>query len=330
MPTPVRTAIIGSGRAARHAIDMVTAAGELELVAVTTAREDIAGADIATLSGGPATGIALELGNARVLDPANADLVLHCSSASRDDLLALVAAAARSGSTFVTVSGCIHPGTAFGADAARIAADAEQSGARIAGAGINPGFLLDVLPAAAASALADPRQVVARRTTDMSRWGQAMREAVGFGDGPATARIEDVWSLDESLALVCDSLGFEQTGHRIEVEHLRPPAGGDYPTARDGRVGFLQRGTAECRGGASVVLEWVAVLGAAVELYGAGTTVTVTDSSGAAGELRFQGQHDHDAYPATLARARFAARRLLFDLPAGLYDAALRRHRASP
>lgn len=324
---PRAVAVFGTGRAGQHAIRMLLDDDMLDLRAVGTTDPGKDGVDAGVLAGVGETGYAAVHGLKPRDVGGEVDVILHCGAASRGELAEFLGDAADSGIDVVSVSGCFHPRTAFGdATCAELAASAVASGARLTGTGVNPGFLLDVLPWIVSSLVRSPASVHARRTTDMKHWGSTMRAAIGFGDGPATHAVNDLLSLDESLALLAESVGVEIADMRIEIEDVVAGSAREVhgrQIARGEHCGFIQRATATATDERRLTLEWVAVLGLAEEDgVGDGTDVTVTDAAGSTATAHVAGTHDRDAYPATVARAAHVAT-LIAGLAPGLYGANL-------
>lgn len=321
-------AVFGTGRVGQHAVRMLLDDDQFVLRAVGTTDPGKNGADAGTLAGAAEAGVAV----VHDLNPRDlrgeVEVIFHCGAASDAELADFLGDAAAAGIDVVSVAGCVHPRTAFGAArCAELAAAARGSGARLTGAGVNPGFLLDNLPWAVSSFVRKPQTIFARRTTDMSYWGSTMRAAIGFGEGPATHAVTDLLSLEESLALLAESVGLEIAEQTIQVEDVAAALEREVHGRRIERgetCGFVQRATASAADGRSITLEWVAVLGLVEEDgYGHGTEVSLTDAAGATVTAHMAGSHDHDAYPATVARAAHVAT-LIDGLAPGLYGANLR------
>jgi hypothetical protein len=324
---PRSVAVFGTGRAGQHAIRMLQDDDMLELRALGTTDAAKDGIDAGELAGIGELGLAAVHGLKPRDVGGEVDVILHCGAAPRDELADFLGDAAGSGIDVVSVSGCFHPRTAFGdAACAELAASAAASGARLTGTGVNPGFLLDVLPWITSSLLRAPSSVHARRTTDMKHWGSTMRAAIGFGEGPATHAVTELLSLDESLALLAESLCVDIAETTIDVEEVLAGSAREVHGRRIERgehCGFIQRATATAFDGRQLTLEWAAVLGLAEDDgVGDGTDVTVTDAAGNVVTANVAGTHDRDAYPATVARAAHVAT-LITNLPPGLYGANL-------
>ena len=325
---PARAAaVFGTGRAGQHAVRMLLVDELFKLRAVGTTDPDKDGSDAGVLAGVEEAGVAAVHGlNPRDLE-GQVEVIFHCGNCTDTELAEFFAAAAASGIDVVSVAGGVHPRTAFGAArCAELAAAARASGARLTGAGVNPGFLLDVLPWTASSFVRVPEKIFARRTTDMAYWGPTMRAAIGFGEGPASHKVDELLSLEESLALLAESVGLEIAEQSIVVEDVAAAAEREVHGRRIERgesCGFVQRAIASSADGRSITLEGVAVLGLVEEDgFGPGTEVRLSDADGAVVTAHLAGSHDHDAYPATVSRAAHVAT-LLTGLPAGLYGADL-------
>ena len=109
--------------------------------------------------------------------------------------------------------------------AARLDALARQKGVAVAGVGVNPGFLMDLLPLVASTVCLDVERVEVERIVDAATRREPLQRKVGAGMTPeqfeALADREEIGhvGLMESCALLADGLGL--AADRIE-EELKP------------------------------------------------------------------------------------------------------------
>jgi hypothetical protein len=101
--------------------------------------------------------------------------------------------------------------------AARLDRAARRSGARLVGTGVNPGFVMDLLPLVLASVSRDVREIHVQRVVNASTRREPLQRKIGSGQDPAEFRRllqagkAGHAGLKESLALIAHSFG-----HRIE------------------------------------------------------------------------------------------------------------------
>ncbi|NLT04814.1 MAG: hypothetical protein GXY03_00745 [Solirubrobacterales bacterium] len=320
---PARAAVFGTGRSGTEIVRAAALRDDVELVGGVTVSPEKAGADLGELTVGERLGIEVVADLDGLLARADVDVVLHTGVGSNAERAAVLGRCAAAGKDAITVAGMVHPPTAIGAAAAaELDRTAREGGGRIVGTGVNPGLLLDTLPALLGSMATRIDHIHARRVSDIRNWGAgALDTEVGLGLAPEEIRGAAGLALDESLALIGDALGLGLD--RIEDVHEPLPA----PTAREhaGRRvevgannGFRRRALGH-RGGAVVAeVEWFAVFCLDPDVDGETDSATVTVTGDATVESSATGTFCGDPYPSTAARA-LAAIGPLASMPPGLY-----------
>lgn len=316
-------AVWGLGRAGTEMVKVLGAGSEFELAAAITTSPDKAGKDVGELIGAGPNGVRTTADAEAVLRDPGIDVVLYAGLGSDAEQAAIMGDAVDNGKAFITVSGFIHPPTGIGAEAAAALHErAVRGGGRVLGTGVNPGYLLDALPAAIASLSVPAKRIRARRVTDMRYWGDgAMRDEGGCGQDPDQVVVSEHLSLMSSLALLADHFG-GMTSEPAEEHEIRVTR-----VARsDGRrrveagqtVGFNR--TARVQAGATeIVLEWVSLFCIDPEEDGeAGVAAEIFLEGASDLSLSITGHALIDSYPATAARA-VAAIDPLLSLPPGVY-----------
>lgn len=219
MPTSslIRVVQLGFGDIGRRCARIVLARSDLHLVGVVDHAPDLAGrplVDVLGVSGKPP--ITIRDNVEHVLEVAQPHVVIQASVSRVPDVLPQIAPALARGVSVVTSAEEMtfpwhrHPDLAE-----RIAATARQNGARVVGAGVNPGFVLDFLPAVLAQAVHHVRRVRAARVVDAATRRAALQRKVGAGLSEADFRqrarenrIGHV-GLAESAALLAHALGWK-------------------------------------------------------------------------------------------------------------------------
>jgi hypothetical protein len=318
----LQVGVWGLGNAGRQMVDALREHRAYELAAAITTSADKAGRDVGTLLSGDPIGVDTTLDEAAVLADDSIDVILHAGLGSNDEVAALLGRVADAGKTGITVSGFIHPVSAIGAaGAAALDARAKDAGAHLLGTGVNPGYLLDALPAAIAS-LSCPTRVRAQRINDMRFWGDgALREEGGAGLDPGEVVVSDHLSLVSSVAVLADALGGATTAieehHEILVSESDRSDG--RRTVAAGQTKGFRRTARVMAGEIAVEVEWTAIfcLDPALD-DGLEMAAKVSVEGSAQIECSITGYGIVDSYPATAARA-IAAIAPLRSLPPGLY-----------
>jgi diaminopimelate decarboxylase len=297
-----RVAVFGTGRIGTEVVRALLAS-EHHLVAGAVHDPAKAGRDLGALTIGEQLGVATTDALDDVLGMRELDSVLYCGMGG-DVLADVLNRCADAGKDVISATGLVHPVADLGAARAReLDLRARASGARILGAGMNPGFLLDALPVVLATSMPDPVTVFGLRVSDASTWGSnVLRTELGFG-GPWQEGGEEsqfISYLRQSLHVVGDALG-------LEFEAVQPLPGpvlaehrtefGDLVAEPGTVIGFHHAVAGIVGGRERVRLEWRGVLDPSDE---EGTELRIDGPGGISQTIHFD--VPNDAYPGTAAR----------------------------
>jgi hypothetical protein len=221
----LRVIQVGLGPLGRTMVAFATQRPQLRMVAAVDPAPDIAGRDLGELCGLGPTGVRVipSLAQAAVAD-ADVAVLTTCSDLDRVESQLMELAAAQ----LPVVSTCEelsypwvdHPDHAFRLDAAF-----QEAGVACLGTGVNPGFLMDFLPAVLSGLCREVRHVTVRRVQDASTRRVPFQRKIGAGLTlkEFEARVADGSlrhvGLPESLQFVAAALG--RTLDHTE-EQLRP------------------------------------------------------------------------------------------------------------
>jgi hypothetical protein len=296
-----RVAVFGTGRIGADVVRALLAS-EHPLVGGVVHDHAKAGQDLGELTIGEPLGLPTTASLDELLGMPELDSVLYCGMGG-DVLQEVLNRCADAGKDVISATGLVHPVTDLGAERAQeLDRRARAGGARILGAGMNPGFLLDALPVVLATSMPDPVSILARRVSDISTWGAGvLRSELGFGGDASEAEEEPhfVGFLRQSLNVIGDALGLEfdsvratpslvPADRRVEFDGL---------VAEPGTViGFHHAVAGIVDGEERVRLEWRGMLSPADE----GTELRVDGPRGISETIRFD--VPSDAYPGTAAR----------------------------
>lgn len=318
-----RVAVWGLGRAGTEILRAIESRPDFELAAAITTSAEKEGKDAGELAGGRANGVFVGTDVDAMLADPSIDVVLYAGLGSAEDLTDRMGQAVDAGKGFITVSGFIHPPTSIGAEAAAaLDRRAVAGGGWILGTGVNPGYVLDALPAAAASLSVPVKRITARRVNDMRYWGDnALRYEGGCGWDPDELEVSEHLSLISSLALLADHFG-GMTGeptetHKVLVSEV-PRSDGRRSIEAGQTMGFSRRAAVDAAL-AEIAVEWTCIFCIDPEQDGDIEMTAEVEIEGASElTLSIKGYGLADSYPATAARAISAIHPLL-SLPPGLY-----------
>ncbi|MEU1517554.1 hypothetical protein ABZ490_36320 [Streptomyces sp. NPDC005811] len=240
-------------------------------------------------------------------------VVVHTNHAVADELAHALENCANLGLDVVTSSGLFHPATQLTDGGKALDSAARSRGTRIATAGLQPGFVFDVLPALLLQMAPGWRRLTIVKPSDARSWPRENRHMQGIGESPADLERETPYPLGASAHLIGEAVG-------RRVEHLheaRRALTSEHDVRLDDETipaglacGFRHECVAELEGGRQVTLVWEPTVAHAENLDLALRIVVDGDSW-----LRatVDGAFTADPYPGTVARmlsVASAARRL--------------------
>lgn len=307
---PVPVVVQGLGLLGRTAVELCAQTPGVELVAVVTRRPEAA----VGLPDGVVT--LADLGAAGRAFPGA--LVLSTVHALDEELADVLAEAARAGLDIVTSSGLFHPATQLGDGGAALDAVARGHSVRILASGVQPGFVLDVLPAAVLDLAPGWTAVDVVKPSDARSWPVSTRHMLGMGEAPEVVASSVPYPLAASAHLIARAVGrrvVELRESRVAQTLDRELVLADESIPAGKAVGFTHECVAELEGGRSVRVCWQPTLAATDETD---LSLRLEATGGAQLSMRLDGSFRRDPYPATAARMLHTAVRGR-SLPAGLH-----------
>jgi len=271
MSEAVKTVHVGLGPIGIEVLKAGTGAGICEPVASADISPEIAGRPLRAVAQQddlPDAAVCTRIGEAldRGLE-AGAQVAVVCTGSRLESIEAQVEAVLACGLCCIsTCEELVFPWLRAAASADRLDAVATDSGASLLGAGVNPGFVLDLLPFVLSRACRRIDRVYAGRFLDASRRRRQLQAKIGSGMHPdefralaAEGEIGHV-GLAESAALLADSLGWPWEHFQETLDPLiaEEPIASEHFEVAPGRV----RGQHQRVAMGDVTLELVMALGA--------------------------------------------------------------------
>ena len=151
-----------------------------EIVGVVDVDPEKAGKTVAELTGLPiGTRVSASLAELRGV---GAEVAVFATRSRLPELIADIELAVSLGLHVITTSEeMAYPWSADSGPADRVDAVAKQKGVTVAGVGVNPGFVMDWVPAVIASAAVDPTGIHVVRSVDVTRRRRQLQAKVGVG-----------------------------------------------------------------------------------------------------------------------------------------------------
>lgn len=218
--------VVGLGEVGRAVVRAVASRDDLSLVGVVDpAHVGVSLRECLGKGGGAVPDLKVEAPEATVLRRARGGVALVCTASRLPDVLPILEATAEAGVNVVsTCEELAYPFLAHPELADRIEALFARGEVSCLGTGINPGFVLDRLPAFLGGVVGEVRHVTARRRVDVSGRRPALQRKMGLGltVKDFEARVAEGTlghvGLVESAALLAEGLGMdaEEVDERID------------------------------------------------------------------------------------------------------------------
>jgi 4-hydroxy-tetrahydrodipicolinate reductase len=325
---PMRCAVWGTGHMGVELTRAAVRRGDVDPVAAIVTDPAKDGRDLGELAGlGVDLGAPASLDAEAVLARDDIDVVFFCGLAGTDEIAAALTRVVRAGKEAVTFSALAHPPTALGVEVAHeLDRTARESGRRILGTGLAPGFLMDVLPVALASTCVDWTSIAVRAVLPMDGWGDMTLDAYGIGKPPgAHADPSSRISFLESVGMMADALGVDvaDSSEHFEAILAQERYGGRRVIEPGMSRGVRRRFEATTSTGRTLSVEIVGLYLLDEERDGLreAYTIDIAGGPGSGVQAVLSGGWSPDPYPATAACGLNALPGLL-SLPPGLYTAA--------
>jgi 4-hydroxy-tetrahydrodipicolinate reductase len=222
----IRTIHFGIGAIGAEIVRSVLNSPDMEIVGAVDANPAKAGHDLGEAAGlGRRLGIPVSYNADALLRDVYADVVVHTTGSSLTEvfpqLLSIIA------SEKSIVSSCEElsfPWSRYAEISQQIDRKAKESGVRVLGTGVNPGFVMDLLPLMAATVSRQIKSIRAERVVDVSSRRMQLQRKVGVGlsvkafqMGADAGSIGHV-GLRESVCMIADTVGWRLDDMKETIE----------------------------------------------------------------------------------------------------------------
>jgi 4-hydroxy-tetrahydrodipicolinate reductase len=223
----IRTIHFGIGAIGAEIVRSVLNSPDMEIVGAVDAGPSKAGRDLGEAAGlGRRVGIPVSYNADQLLRDVYADVVIHTTGSSLTEVHPQLIAILQSEKS--VVSSCEElsfPWARYPELSQQLDRKAKDAGVRVLGTGVNPGFVMDLLPLMAATVSRQIKSIRAERIVDVSTRRMQLQRKVGVGlsvkafqaaaDGGGIGHV----GLRESVNMVADTMGW----HLDEVKETIEP-----------------------------------------------------------------------------------------------------------
>jgi 4-hydroxy-tetrahydrodipicolinate reductase len=225
---PIRILTLGTGHMGAGIIRAILETSRLELVGVWARRPERAGLDVGHAIGlGRALGLRIGSELAGVVAETQPDVAIHATCSRLSDAVPELDRLLEAGVSVVSIAEELAwPAAVSPEEAARLDALARARGAALLGTGVNPGFVLDLLPVVLSGVCTRVERIAATRVNDLSPYGPTVLSSQGVGltpeafrRGVESGKVRGHFGFPQSVGMIASALGWE-----IEaIEERREP-----------------------------------------------------------------------------------------------------------
>lgn len=271
MEKRIKVVQYGLGAMGTAMVKLMLTKAKLDCVGAISASGRYCGVDLGDALGlGEHLGISVNSSLAPVLEETKPEVMLHATVSTMIELIPEVLSGVRAGLNVISVAEELaYPWEQSPDLASELDRVAKEYGVTVLGTGINPGFLMDLLPLTLSGICACATSVRVRRVNDFSVYGQSVMKHIGanltaeaFESGLREGSVVLHVGLPESLQLVGRGLGwkldqFQEERHAVVSRSDRST---DRIKIQAGRVcGFRQIAVGRGQGG-KIELEIIGII----------------------------------------------------------------------
>ena len=211
MSDPIAVLVLGAGRMGVAISRVVSAKQGLRLVAVCDTRPQLAGMEIDRLIGAPRSGaVRVESDLEAAIRRTRPQVAIQACCSRLEHAAHDIAVLLRAGVHVISIAEeMAYPSCVSRAYARELDRLAATNGVSVLGAGVNPGFVLDLLVIALTGVCADVQSIVATRCNDLAPYGPTVLNAQGVGLSP------EAFAQAVADGAISGHVGFPQSVHLI-------------------------------------------------------------------------------------------------------------------
>lgn len=226
-----RVVSFGLGPIGMRAAQLAASKEKLELVGAIDIDPALVGRDLGEVCDhAGAAGVTISNDAAATLAEARADCVIHCTSSFIPGVRGQIEGVIDAGANLITsTEEMLWPKLQQPEITKELDERAKGKGVSVLGTGVNPGFVMDMLPAFASSVCYDVKRVTCRRYVDATTRRKPFQKKIGaslseaeFRELAAAGKLGHI-GLRESIALLGAALGWELDQIEQDIQPILSP-----------------------------------------------------------------------------------------------------------
>ena len=225
MSNRIRVVQCGVGNMGKQMVRIMARKRSLNLVGAVDNNQELIGQDVGTASGTKALHITVRNDLAAVLEETKPDIVTIATVKDPDVVFNQAKTCVRAKANVISISCMSYPWVEYPELAKELDGEAKKYGVTAIGDGLNPGFIMDLLPIVFTGVCVEVRKITVHRTLDMSPYGREVIRHMGAGisveEFRAKARTKELklhGGFKHSMAMIADALGWELESMVEEAE----------------------------------------------------------------------------------------------------------------
>lgn len=225
MSNQIKVVQCGVGSQGQEMVRIMARKKSLNLVGAVDTNPELIGKDVGTTSGTKALNITIHSELGMVLEETKPDIVTIATVKDPNVVFNQAKTCVRAKANVLSLSCMSYPWVEYPELAKELDGEAKKYGVTAMGDGINPGFIMDLLPIVLTGLCVEVRKITVHRTVDSSVFGREVLRHIGVGmsveEFNAKARTKELrlhGGFKHSMAMVADALGWKLENMVEEAE----------------------------------------------------------------------------------------------------------------
>jgi hypothetical protein len=216
MSNQIRVAMCGVGNMGKEMVRVIAKKKSLTLVGAVDNNPELIGKDVGTASGTKHVGVTIRDDLGAVLEQVKPDIVMIATQKDENVIFKMANTCVRAKANVLSLSAIFYPWVDYPELSKELDAEAKKYGVTAIGDGLNPGFIMDLIPIIFTGVCAEVRKITVHRTLDMTPYGLEVIKHIGAGKSveefkakALTKELQLHGGYKQSMAMIADSLGWK-------------------------------------------------------------------------------------------------------------------------